>query len=426
MPELERIIEAIPADVVNICRRLRENGNRGWVVGGCVRDLLRGAPAKDWDVATDALPQEVTKQFRKVIPTGIEHGTVTVLIDHVPYEVTTLRGEGEYVDGRRPEDVVFLDDIEQDLARRDFTFNAIAIDPIDRKMIDPFGGRDDLEARVLRAVGVPLKRFCEDGLRILRATRFAAVMPCSIETKTLEAMQHPDALATLAKVSAERKHDEWLKTMSAKQPSVGFALMQSIGVMDLICPELEAGVEPAWAATMRAVDACPDDAVLRIAALLHRLDADVADAVLRRLKFSKEHIRRIATLVRHHDIGYETDWDDAHVRRWLRGVTRDRLDDVCTLAMALAESGADERRLEGTRELHRRAKAQLGAALESRELSIGGKDLMSELGLSPSKRLGNILSALLERVLDDPALNQREMLLEMARAYDDEQSGTAS
>src|SRR6185369_11333407 len=163
--DLKHLLDLVPEDVLDICKRLREKGKRGWIVGGCVRDLLRGKDAKDWDIATDARPEEVVGMFRKVIPTGIQHGTVTVVLRGKHYEVTTLRGEGAYSDGRRPDKVEFVNDITADLARRDFTFNAIAIDPVDGHIIDPFDGQKDLAARVVRAVGNADERFIEDGLR---------------------------------------------------------------------------------------------------------------------------------------------------------------------------------------------------------------------------------------------------------------------
>src|SRR5271156_5070200 len=158
---------SVPPDVIDLCERLRSKGKRAWIVGGCVRDLLLGRVAADWDVATDARPKELLAVFPRAIPTGIDHGTVTVVSSGRHYEVTTLRGEGGYSDGRRPDWVEFVDDITADLARRDFTVNAMAIDPIDAKLIDPFDGRGDLARRLLRAVGEPQARFAEDGLRVL-------------------------------------------------------------------------------------------------------------------------------------------------------------------------------------------------------------------------------------------------------------------
>src|SRR6185436_6634390 len=218
--DLDALVVRIDRDAIGICERLRESGKRGWIVGGCVRDLLLGKTVSDWDVATDARPDEVMRIFPRVVPTGIEHGTVSVLAHGVPYEVTTLRGETTYSDGRRPEAVVFVDDITADLARRDFTVNAIAIDPLTPALIDPFDGRKDLEARILRAVGNPVERFLEDGLRVLRAARFAATLECTIDPPTLAAIE--PTLSTYRKVSAERIRDEWVKAMKARRPSVAF------------------------------------------------------------------------------------------------------------------------------------------------------------------------------------------------------------
>ena len=209
--DLSALLSQVPEDVLGICRRLREQGKRGWIVGGCVRDLVRGQPAKDWDIATDARPEEVVRSFRKVIPTGIQHGTVSVLVRGTPYEVTTLRGEGAYSDGRRPDSVEFVDDITADLARRDFTFNAMAIDPLEGQLIDPFEGKKDLEAKVVRAVGVAAERFGEDGLRVLRAARFAATLECTIDLETERAMGDERSLATFRRVSAERVRHSVMK-----------------------------------------------------------------------------------------------------------------------------------------------------------------------------------------------------------------------
>src|SRR5262245_58290441 len=225
-PDLVPLIAKVPEDVLGICRRLREKGKRGWIVGGGVRDLLRGGEAKDWDVATDARPDDVIQMFRKVIPTGLQHGTVTVVKRGVHYEVTTLRGEGAYSDGRRPDSVEFVDDITADLARRDFTMNAMAIDPVDGHLIDPFDGQKDLQNRVIRAVGDPNERFAEDGLRVLRAARFSATLDCTIDPDTERAMGTSRSHDTFRRVSAERVRDEWLKAMRARRPSIAFEAMR--------------------------------------------------------------------------------------------------------------------------------------------------------------------------------------------------------
>ena len=448
-PALEPIFAAIPPDVVGLCQRLAERGHRGWVVGGCVRDLLRGAPAKDWDIATDARPAEVRHAFRRVIPTGIKHGTVTVMLAGIPYEVTTLRGEGAYDDGRRPSEVVFLDDIVDDLARRDFTFNAIALDPLERRLIDPFDGRADLQHGLLRAVGEPLDRFTEDGLRILRAARFAATLEVTIEPQTLAAMGHPDALATLRRVSAERVRDEWLRTMTAHHPSSGFSILCEREILDLHLPELRATVGceqgpdhalDVWGHTMAVVDLCPSEPVLRMAALLHDIakpqtqsrteagydfdghevqGAVIADDVARRLKLSNEQRERIVALVRHHLIGDAAAYSDADVRRWLRRITPARLGDLCSLGRANLQGRrtAADREIAALVELAGRATKMLTSrvALSTRDLAIDGKELMVELGLEPGRRVGELLGELLERVLDEPERNHRDALLDDAR-----------
>lgn len=403
----EAIFDSIPKDVLKICQRLRDEGQRGWVVGGCVRDLLRGAPAKDWDIATDAEPKRVQKLFRKVIPTGIKHGTVTVLMNGTPYEVTTLRGEGAYEDGRRPTSVVFLQDITEDLARRDFTFNAIALDPLERRVIDPFEGERDLRDRRLRAVGDAHARFCEDGLRILRAARFAATLECDVDPDTLQAMGASEPLATLAKVSAERIHDEWLKTMRAARPSIAFGLMQDRGVMTVIAPELAAlADDPAWTSSLHAMDGL-DGAVRRLAALLSALGPDTAETLLERLKFSNEHRKAITMAVAHHEV--DPSLEGPALRRWLQSVTPAHLDDALAVAGALSDAPIDA--------LGNRARAELeaGVALTTKDLAVTGRDLMTELSLKPGPHLGVLLKALLEACIEDPRLNTRTGLLERAR-----------
>lgn len=454
------LFAAIPEDVVGICQRLRDRGKRGWVVGGCVRDVLLGRPAKDWDVATDARPDDVIGMFRKVIPTGIKHGTVTVLVHGRPYEVTTLRGEGSYVDGRRPSEVHFLDDITEDLARRDFTMNAIAVDPLAERLIDPFGGERDLEARLLRAVGDPRRRFAEDGLRILRGARFAAVLECAIEPATLTAMGETEALATYAKVSAERIHDEWLKALAAHAPSIAFEIMRTTGMLAVTCPELLEGVGceqnrwhafDVWGHTMAVLDASERIPSLRLAALLHdvgkprsrelspktedytfynheAIGATMTDAILRRLRTSNDLRARVVELVRHHLICYSPEWTDAAVRRWLRRVTPELSDELLALGRADANGKGrpaedDLARLE---ELSHRVRALLaaGAAIGTKDLAVDGKVLMAELALPPSRRVGEVLRQLVELVTDDPSANTRERLLDEARRL--VQDGTTS
>lgn len=458
-PAIDSLLATVPSDVLDICRRLRERGRRGWIVGGCVRDLLRGQPAKDWDVATDAKPEEVLGYFRKVIPTGLQHGTVTVLLRGVPYEVTTLRGEGAYSDGRRPDKVEFVSEIEADLARRDFTFNAIALDPVDGKIIDPFDGQRDLAANVLRAVGDPAERFAEDGLRVLRAARFSATLECAIDPATERAMSSERALSTYRLVSAERIRDEWMKTMRAARPSIALECMRRVGLLAITCPELLESVGctqnkwhafDVWGHTMACLDACEGGAILRVAALLHdvgkprsraysektgdytfydheRIGAELAGDVLRRLRFSNDERARIVALIRHHLICYSDDWSDAAVRRWLRRVTPELAPDLYALGIADALGKGREAQddVERLRRLERRVDDLLiqGAALSTKDLAINGNDLMRELGVRPGPLVGELLSALLELVVEDPSVNERTTLLEAARAELTKRSG---
>jgi tRNA nucleotidyltransferase (CCA-adding enzyme) len=446
----------IPRSLLALCARLRDKGFRSWIVGGCVRDLLRGASVADWDVATDAHPKEVMGCFRHVIPTGIQHGTVTV---HMPkeqgggtYEVTTLRGETTYSDGRRPDAVVFVSDIVADLARRDFTVNAIALDPLasgDAMIIDPFDGQGDLRRKVLRAVGEPSERFAEDGLRALRAARFVATLECTLDPQTASAIR--PALDTYRKVSAERVRDEWVKSMKAKRPSRAFEVMREHGLLEVSAPELlpQVGCEQnkwhrydVWNHALACVDACVGDPILRLSAFVHdvgkpksrafsdktqdftfyeheRMGAEIVEPLLARLRFSNEERARIAHLVRHHLVCYSSEWSDAAVRRWIQRIGRERLDDLYALNEAdLRGKDIDAAPdLAPLAQLKTRVAAILarGEALTVRDLAVDGKLLMQSLAMPPGPRLGMLLEKLLEDVVEEPSRNEREQLLARAK-----------
>jgi tRNA nucleotidyltransferase (CCA-adding enzyme) len=444
-------LTAVPRGVFDLSERLRAHGKRAWVVGGCVRDLLLGRGVNDWDIATDARPPELLRIFPGAIPTGIEHGTVTILKQRHHYEVTTLRGEGTYSDGRRPDWVEFVDEITADLARRDFTVNAIAVDPLDGKVIDPFDGRGDLARGVLRAVGDPRERFAEDGLRVLRAARFVATLELTLDPAT-EAAVRP-TLDTYRKVAHERVRDEWMKAMKARQPSRAFEVMRRTGILEVTCPELLEGVGmeqnkwhafDVWRHGLECMDACAADPILRLAALLHdvgkprtrawsdktadyvfydhdRVGAEIAEPIAARLRLSNDDRARVVSLVRHHLFHYSEGWTDAAVRRWIRRVGRERVEDLYVLNDAdVRAKGRDfEADLAALAALKAHAARVLssGAALSARDLKINGHDLMRELGLPPGRVIGEILEALLDAVIADPAVNEPAALLALARDH---------
>ena len=457
MSDTARLNRNVPAEVRELCARLREGGFRSWIVGGCVRDellsQLNGSAQADfrgdWDIATSARPEQVQKLFRRVIPTGIQHGTVTVLMKQQGYEVTTLRGETEYTDGRRPDSVYFVDDIKDDLARRDFTINAIAYDPLEDQLIDPFDGIRDLHARTLRAVGDPAVRFAEDGLRVLRAARFVATLEVELDPATERAIV--PSLNSYRKVSAERVRDEWLKATKAKKPSRAFEVMKDHGLLAITAPELmeSVGCEQnqyhaydVWGHAMHCLDNCPQNPVLRIAGLLHdvgkprtraisdkthdytfyeheRIGAEMAGPMLERLRFSNDERARIVALVRHHLICYDGSWSDAAVRRWVRRVSPELVDDL----YALSEADVQAKGKDASEDLEHIAQLKAhvakvvaqGAAFNIKDLAIDGRVLMSELSAKPGPDIGRVLRALLEEVVDDPTLNTLEGLLERAR-----------
>jgi tRNA nucleotidyltransferase (CCA-adding enzyme) len=443
-------LRVVPKDVFTICEKLRAAGRKSWVVGGCVRDSLLGKPVADWDVATEATPKELVKVFPRAIPTGLQHGTVTLVMGGHHYEVTTLRGETTYSDGRRPDSVHFVEEIEADLARRDFTINAIAVDPENGALVDPFDGQRDLAAKVIRAVGDAVQRFSEDGLRVLRAARFSATLEFELEPATFAAIE--PTLGTYRKVSAERIRDEWIKAMKARRPSRAFDVMRVSGILGVSCPELLEGVGleqnkwhsfDVWRHAMACMDGCVGDPVLRIAALLHdvgkprsrafsektqdytfydhdRIGAEIADPICSRLRFSTEERERIVSLVRHHLFHYDQGWSDAAVRRWLRRVGKERLEDLYALNEADIRGKAEAVEAAALEplaalKLHVERVLAQGAALTTRELAIDGHVLMKELGLRPGRIIGQLLESLLEDVTTDPSVNVREVLLERAR-----------
>ena len=436
---------AIPADVRAVCQRLRQAGFEAFLVGGGIRDLLLGRPPADFDVATNAHPPQVMGLFgaRFAIPTGLQHGTVTVVTEgeagprHV--EVTTYRGEGAYIDGRRPSSVTSVGSLEEALSRRDFPMTAVGYDPSSGELRDPFGGREDMAARRIRAVGDAEARFREDGLRPLRAVRQAAQLEFDIDPPTRDAIR--PTLDVVRKVSAERVRDEMLKLLGAHRPSRGIELMRVTGLLEVVLPELleSYGVtqnrfhkHDVYAHTLAVVDATEGDAITRLGALLHDIGkprarqpregapgeysffkheyvgAEMAEEVCRRWKLSNADRERVVAMVAHHMFFYTPEWTDGTVRRFVRKVGPDILPRLFALREGdIAGRGFEEDPESELGELRRRiaAVAAEDAAMRVSDLALDGRDVMRILDIPPSRAIGVLLERLLERVLDDPALN---------------------
>lgn len=444
----------VPALLRELSGVFTQNNKKSYIVGGAVRDMLRGKTASDWDIATDAKPEEVITMFKKkscgVIPTGIKHGTVTVRYKNNSIEVTTFRTESGYGDGRRPDKVDFAATIEEDLSRRDFTMNAIAAALPSGKLTDPFGGERDIKRRLVRCVGDPLERFAEDGLRPLRALRFASTLGFSLDGKLIAAI--PPRLGVAAKVSLERVQAEFQKIILSSKPQTALNAMRETGLLKLFIPELEAcvGVEQkgyhlfdVWTHSVLACAYAASQDMsfnVRLAALLHdtgkpscaRIDengvrtfynhekesAKLARSILSRLRFPNAVIDNVVHLIKEHMFHYEEEWGDAAVRRFIIRVGDENLPALFDLRAAdkagTAGIAPDPRMLEPFLRRIEAVKAK-SAALSLKDLAINGRDLI-DIGAPAGKRLGIILNQLLEAVLEDPALNTREKLSEIALA----------
>jgi tRNA nucleotidyltransferase (CCA-adding enzyme) len=433
-----------PQSVIEITRDLEKAGFQAWAVGGAVRDALLGHAHLDWDLATDATPDQVRTVFgrKRTIPVGIDFGTVGVLdTDGILHEVTTFRRDVR-TDGRHAE-VEFGVSLDEDLARRDFTVNAIAYSPSTDELRDPFEGRRDLGARVIRAVGDPTERMREDRLRALRAIRFAARFGFEIDPRTWEAIR--GSAAHLTRLSAERVKQEIEKTMDqVSAPSRAMRLWRDSGSIQVLVPELASVSEE----TLRALDCAaqpaaglakrPGRRLARLAVLFSDLPADDAFAVATRLRFSKHEAQWISMMgERWHDLGHTMaealtggEPDATSVRRWIARIGRPQLSAFFRVAAArwgarrALESGGGAPAARAVHSLYRRSlRAALSEPVDLRDLAIDGDDLR-QLGIAPGPELGRILSSLLELVLEDPRTNTRDRLLDEARRLHSERKPT--
>lgn len=448
-------------------------GYKAYLVGGAVRDMLMKVPAHDWDVATNATPQDVIKLFKFVVPTGIEHGTVTVHYKGNEIEVTTFRTEAGYSDGRHPDSINYAATIEEDLARRDFTMNAIAASLEDGIITDPYGGQDDIKNKLIRTVGAAHERFMEDGLRPVRALRFASKLGFSIEKNTYSEIFKKEIQAKAASISIERFRDEFEKIMSSPKPSVGLKLLEESGLLDIFIPEFKicrGCIQSDYRAFHKfdvldhlfyACDGAPADKLnVRLAALFHDIGKPAAKKILHetvldgekndgskkeietitfynheafgekitqklmtRLKFSNDMISNVCHLVKEHMFHYESNWSEAAVRRFIIRVKPECMEDLYDLRLAdmygMYNEKVDVRYSESVKlllELKARVEKELSkkTALSLKSLAVNGRDLM-QLGIPAGKELGRILNELLECVIEDPAMNNKEMLIETAK-----------
>ena len=433
----------LPKNVNKIIHVLEEHGFQAYAVGGCIRDSLLGRTPHDWDITTSALPEQVKALFKKTVDTGIQHGTVTILLDGEGYEVTTYRLDGEYEDSRHPKEVTFTSLLSEDLKRRDFTVNAMAYNEKDG-LVDLFGGQKDMEEKVIRCVGDPLERFTEDALRILRAVRFAAQLGFSIEERTREAI---GILAgNLEHISAERIQVELMKLLTSDHPKV-FRVVWETGITAVILPEFDACMETpqhnphhCWNVgehILRTLTGVEKDKALRWAALLHdmgkpatrttdeqgidhfhghaKLGAEMANGILRRLKFDNDTRKRVVRLVEFHD-DRQFPLNHRGVRRAIHRIGADLFPDYLKLARAdaLAQNPALlPEKLARLSEIERLYTEILEAqnCLSLKDLAVTGRDLI-DAGVKPGPTLGVILNAMLEAVIEHPEYNTKEYLLE--------------
>ncbi len=441
----------LPEQVSFIINTLNQAGFEAYAVGGCVRDSIMGRVPDDWDITTSADPQQVKKLFRRTIDTGIQHGTVTVMLQKTGYEVTTYRIDGEYEDNRHPKEVIFTKSLEEDLKRRDFTVNAMAYHP-GEGLVDLFDGIDDMEKKCIRCVGQAEERFSEDALRMMRGVRFSAQFGYRIEEQTREAIRK--LRENLRNVSAERIRVELVKLLVSPHPDY-LRIACDLGITKVILPEFDVCMETpqhnphhcysVGEHTLEGLKAVRADKVLRLAMLLHDIgkpltkttdengkdhfkkhpkeSARLAQDILRRLKFDNDTLKKVCRLVEFHDwsIDLEENVKISTVRRLIANIGEDAFPDMFEINRAdlLSQSSyLRERKLAKQEMLESmyREIMEKQECLSLKDLAVGGKDLLAQ-GIKPGKELGEILQRMLADVFEDPAHNKKEYLLENLNLY---------
>lgn len=435
----------LPQDVKFILNTLQNAGYEAYAVGGCVRDSILGRIPDDWDITTSAKPLEVKELFPKSFDTGIQHGTITVLINHVGYEVTTYRIDGEYEDGRHPKQVQFTPNLIEDLKRRDFTINAMAYND-EEGLVDCFEGLKDIENKVIRCVGDPYERFNEDALRIMRAVRFAAQLGYDIDVTTKQAVR--DLAPNLSKISVERINVELTKLLVSKHPEMMRDLYE-LGITAIVLPEFDLTMKTkqnnphhcynVGEHTIHALMNVREDKVLRLAALLHdfgkpqckttgesgrdhfyghpAVSEELAKAILRRLRYDNDTIAKVSRLVLYHD--YRMGDGRKGTRKAMSKVGEDLFDMLLELQHADILAQSDYGREEKLENLSRVRKDVEAICAQSecvslKTLAVTGNDLI-HAGMKPGKEIGETLTRLLEVVLENPERNTKEELLELVK-----------
>lgn len=440
----------MPAGARYIIGQLNKNGYEAFIVGGCVRDSILGKAPNDWDITTSAKPEKIKEIFRRTVDTGIQHGTVTVLVDKDAYEVTTYRVDGIYEDHRRPREVLFTVSLEEDLRRRDFTINAMAYND-EKGLIDVFGGIADLKQRVIRCVGRPEERFDEDALRILRAVRFAAQLGFTIDPDTRDAMKKQAHF--LRDISAERIQVELTKLIVSDHPGM-LVDAYELGLTSVFLPEFDEmmvteqnnphHLYTVGMHTVKVMENVPATVVLRYSALLHDVgkpacrhtgedgidhfyghqlkSEEMARIILRRLKMDNNTISAVRNLVRYHDYGIGSEEIGIKAfRRFLAGLGTDNFEDFLAMRRADMAGQSDynlESRERAVSDMERMYQTVISEdqCLKISDLALNGRDLM-ELGMKPGHEMGDMLKLLLEQVLDDPGKNNRTCLTEIVCEY---------
>ena len=422
----------IPDKVKFIIDTFYENNYEAFMVGGCIRDSLLSKEPKDYDITTSALPNITESLFEKTIPTGIKHGTITVLLDKEPFEVTTYRVEGEYKDNRRPDEISFVTNIKDDLSRRDFTINAFAYNSKEG-LKDYFNGLEDLENKIIRTIGDNDKRFNEDALRMMRAIRFASQLDFNIEKSTLDAIKQNKKL--LQNISAERIRDELCKLLLSDNPRKGLNLLKDCGVLDIIIPELKLLIEfdkNLFEHTLNVVENTPNDLILRLSALFHNVGKpnqdnceDIARKILNRLRFDNKIIKTICTIIKEYTNVLDS-ITDIKIKKLINRTSKENIYKLLEFEKAhilsLKNSDIELNKL-------KYIKNKIDDILNSntplsiKDLKIDGKILADKLNLKPGKVIGETLNYLLELILNNPNLNDEKILLEKAKNFIENKKG---